>query len=99
MAITLGVQNPGRFGVILNLAVLLTVPLGALIAGVVADLFGRRKMYGMELTLLIVGIFGLVLTDTRRASFQAIPHIVFWRMIMGLGLGGEYPLSAVITAE
>jgi PHS family inorganic phosphate transporter-like MFS transporter len=98
MAIVLKIQDTGRFGVLLNLAVLLTVPLGALISGVVADLCGRRKMYGLELILLIAGIFGLVLTDTK-GNISATAFIVFWRMIMGLGIGADYPLSAVITAE
>jgi PHS family inorganic phosphate transporter-like MFS transporter len=25
--------------------------------------------------------------------------LVFWRVVMGIGIGGDYPLSAVITSE
>jgi PHS family inorganic phosphate transporter-like MFS transporter len=99
MATALGIQDTKRFGVLLNLAVLLTVPLGSLVSGVVADLYGRRKMYGLELVLIITGTLGLVLTDTKRSTSATVSFIVFWRMIMGLGIGADYPLSAIITSE
>jgi PHS family inorganic phosphate transporter-like MFS transporter len=100
LAIVLGIQNPARFGVLLNLAVLVTVPLGALIFGVALDLVGRRTMYGLGFPLLIAGIIGLAIVDTSHARLtDTISMILFWRSIMGLGIGGGYPLSAVIAAE
>jgi MFS family permease len=60
IVIALGIKNPGGFGIILSLATLLAVPLGSLISGVVADIYGRRRIYGLELLLLIIGIFGLL---------------------------------------
>ncbi|KAG0648410.1 Inorganic phosphate transporter [Hyphodiscus hymeniophilus] len=58
--------------------------LGQLIFGFLADRFGRRKLYGLELIVVIFGTLG---------------WIMFWRFFVGLGIGAEYPLSAVITAE
>jgi len=25
--------------------------------------------------------------------------LIFWRVLMGIGIGGDYPLSAIITSE
>jgi PHS family inorganic phosphate transporter-like MFS transporter len=25
--------------------------------------------------------------------------LIFWRVIMGIGIGGDYPLSSIITSE
>jgi PHS family inorganic phosphate transporter-like MFS transporter len=100
IVIAFGIKNPGGFGVLLSLATLLAVPLGSLISGVVADLYGRRRIYGLELLLLIIGIFGLLSSNTIYGAFANSPGIiVFWMMIMGMGIGADYPLSAVITAE
>jgi PHS family inorganic phosphate transporter-like MFS transporter len=100
IVIALGIKNPGGFGIILSLATLLAVPLGSLISGVVADIYGRRRIYGLELLLLIIGIFGLLSSNTTCGAVANGPGIiVFWMMIMGVGIGADYPLSAVITAE
>jgi PHS family inorganic phosphate transporter-like MFS transporter len=32
-------------------------------------------------------------------AVNIIGVIAFWRFIMGIGVGGDYPLSAVITSE
>jgi len=36
--------------------------------------------------------------DTK-GSFGIYSQIIFWRFILGIGIGGEYPLSAAITSE
>lgn len=32
-------------------------------------------------------------------AISIIGVLVFWRFIMGIGIGGDYPLSATITSE
>lgn len=74
--------------------------LGQLIFGFLADRFGRRKLYGMELVVAIFGTLGLVQCSAGyHGSMNILGWIMFWRFFVGLGIGAEYPLSAVITAE
>jgi PHS family inorganic phosphate transporter-like MFS transporter len=75
--------------------------LGQLIFGFLADRFGRRKLYGLELIVVIFGTLGLVQSSAgyNNATMSILGWLMFWRFFVGLGIGAEYPLSAVITAE
>ncbi|KAG0268956.1 Inorganic phosphate transporter pho84 [Linnemannia exigua] len=66
--------------------------------GYLADRLGRKRMYGVELVIIIVATFGQALSGN---SYGLSLHwsIMIWRFILGIGVGGDYPLSAVITSE
>ncbi|KAH6605362.1 hypothetical protein Trco_007069 [Trichoderma cornu-damae] len=74
------------------------IVLGMIIFGWLADAFGRRRMYGIELIIIIVGTFGCALASPS-PTISAAGLLVFWRVMMGIGIGGDYPLSSVITSE
>jgi len=66
--------------------------------GILADVVGRKKMYGLELIMIIFATLAQALTSNSPAiSITGI--ICFWRIIMGIGVGGDYPLSSIITSE
>ncbi|RIA93138.1 major facilitator superfamily domain-containing protein [Glomus cerebriforme] len=71
---------------------------GQLIFGWMADRFGRKKMYGVELMIIIVATIGSALSP-KNLSIDMYTIIIVWRVILGLGIGGDYPLSAIITSE
>ncbi|ORE08843.1 phosphate:H+ symporter [Rhizopus microsporus var. microsporus] len=72
--------------------------IGQLLFGWLADRVGRKRMYGVELMIIIIGTIGQTLVgNAPAASFWAV--ITFWRVFVGIGIGGDYPLSSVITAE
>ncbi|KAJ5130073.1 uncharacterized protein N7515_006112 [Penicillium bovifimosum] len=72
--------------------------IGQLFFGWLADRIGRRRMYGIELMVIILSVLAQALaSDSRAISITGL--LVFWRVVMGLGIGGDYPLSSVITAE
>ncbi|KAI9247543.1 phosphate:H+ symporter [Sporodiniella umbellata] len=72
--------------------------IGQLLFGYLADRVGRKRMYGVELMIIIVGTVGQTLVgNSPAASFWGV--ITFWRILVGIGIGGDYPLSSVITSE
>jgi len=71
---------------------------GQLLFGWLADVVGRKKMYGVELMIIIVATFGQAVSGNGDAV-SIIGVLVVWRFIMGVGVGGDYPLSAVISSE
>ncbi|GAN01616.1 MFS transporter, PHS family, inorganic phosphate transporter [Mucor ambiguus] len=72
--------------------------IGQLLFGYLADRVGRKRMYGVELMIIIIGTVGQTLVGNSPAvAFWAV--ITFWRILVGIGIGGDYPLSSVITAE
>jgi MFS transporter, PHS family, inorganic phosphate transporter len=60
--------------------------------GRVADKLGRKKIYGYEALVLAVG-----------AITTAFAPNIWWliglRGVLGLGIGGDYPVSATIMSE
>ncbi|KAM0753099.1 phosphate permease [Meredithblackwellia eburnea MCA 4105] len=71
---------------------------GQLLFGYLADVFGRKRMYGIELMVIIVATVGQAVAG-HGPAISIIGVLVFWRFLMGLGIGGDYPLSATITSE
>ncbi|KAI5868543.1 phosphate permease [Durotheca rogersii] len=72
--------------------------IGQVIFGWLADKYGRRRMYGVELAIIVFSTFSCSLVAASQAiSFTGL--MTFWRVMMGIGIGGDYPLSAVITSE
>ncbi|KKK25333.1 hypothetical protein AOCH_006910 [Aspergillus ochraceoroseus] len=72
--------------------------LGQLLFGWLADRVGRKRMYGIELMIIIVATLGQALAAESRAV-SITGQLAFWRVVMGVGIGGDYPLSSVITSE
>ncbi|KAJ6494681.1 inorganic phosphate transporter [Mycena vitilis] len=71
---------------------------GQLLFGWLADVVGRKKMYGVELMIIIVGTFAQALSGGAHAV-SIVGVLVVWRFLMGIGIGGDYPLSATISSE
>ncbi|TFK88822.1 inorganic phosphate transporter [Polyporus arcularius HHB13444] len=74
------------------------VLLGQLLFGWLGDVLGRKRIYGMELAVIMVATFGQALTAPAPA-INVVGVLIFWRFVMGIGIGGDYPISAVITSE
>jgi PHS family inorganic phosphate transporter-like MFS transporter len=86
--------------VLINLSVLVGTFFGQILVGILADRYGRKRMYGIELLVLTVAtVLMSICSKGVLASTNRLGWLVAWRFVMGLGIGGDYPLSAVITAE
>ncbi|KAJ5675777.1 major facilitator superfamily domain-containing protein [Penicillium macrosclerotiorum] len=84
----------------INVATLAGSAIGQLLFGWLTDRLGRRKLYGLELVLVIFATLGMSQASTGLYNNMSIlSWIVFYRFFLGMGIGAEYPLSAVITAE
>ncbi|KAH9481562.1 Repressible high-affinity phosphate permease [Psilocybe cubensis] len=85
-----------------DLGVKVATPVGTLVGqllfGWLADVVGRKRMYGVELMIIIVSTFAQALSGEAHAV-KIIGVLIVWRFIMGVGIGGDYPLSAVISSE
>ncbi|KAH7884621.1 major facilitator superfamily domain-containing protein [Phlebopus sp. FC_14] len=71
---------------------------GQILFGWLADMLGRKRMYGVELMIMIIATFGQALSGSAPAV-SIIGVLIVWRFIMGVGIGGDYPLSAIISSE
>ncbi|QLG72223.1 hypothetical protein HG535_0C05770 [Zygotorulaspora mrakii] len=72
--------------------------IGQITFGTLADVLGRKKIYGIELIIVISAtILQCTVGPSPAISFPAV--LTFYRIIMGIGIGGDYPLSSIITSE
>lgn len=72
--------------------------IGQVVFGILADVVGRKRMYGLELIIIIFATLAQALSAAS-PSMSITGVICFWRVIMGIGIGGDYPLSSIITSE
>jgi PHS family inorganic phosphate transporter-like MFS transporter len=66
--------------------------IGALVFGRIADVFGRKVIYTLVALIMIVGAIASALAP-------GFLFLVVARFVLGLGIGGDYPVSAVLMSE
>ncbi len=71
---------------------LLASAIGALLFGRVADMLGRKRIYGAEVLVLAAGAIACAFSPN-------IWWLICLRFILGIGIGGDYPVSATIMSE
>ena len=77
---------------VLNAVMLGAAFLGALVFGRVADKIGRTKVYWMSAALMVIAAVGSALAPS-------LAVLVAFRFLLGFGVGGDYPVSAVLMSE
>ena len=83
--------SSGRLA-LLNSTMLAAAFLGALVFGRFADVAGRKRVYWMVAVIMVVGALGSALSP----SFWVL---IAFRFLLGFGVGGDYPVSAVLMSE
>lgn len=71
---------------------------GQLTFGHLADRLGRRRAFIATAVLMCLGSTGAA-AATPIAGISAVQVMTFWRFVLGIGIGGEYPVSGAVTAE
>jgi MFS family permease len=66
--------------------------IGAFVFGRIADVLGRKSVYTAVAVVMIVGAIASALSP-------GFLFLVVSRFVLGLGIGGDYPVSAVLMSE
>lgn len=85
---------------LINIATLAGTAVGQVFFGILADKIGRKKVYGAELLVVIAATLGIAMSSSgAHGSMDMLSWLIWWRIFVGIGVGADYPLSAVITSE
>ncbi|MGH3263106.1 MAG: MFS transporter, partial [Trebonia sp.] len=76
----------------LNAVMLGAAFLGALFFGRLADAIGRTKVYWMSAAIMVFAAIGSALSPS-------LAVLIVFRFLLGFGVGGDYPVSAVLMSE
>lgn len=78
----------------------LTYLLSHLSLGYLADALGRKAIYGKELMLIILATILCLTTPTGSLSpDHALYYLSAFRILLGIGVGGDYPMSASVSSD
>jgi MFS transporter, PHS family, inorganic phosphate transporter len=77
---------------LLNSMTLAASFIGAFVFGRIADLLGRKRVYWLVAAIMVIGAIG-------SAVAPAFWVLILFRFILGVGVGGDYPVSAVLMSE
>jgi PHS family inorganic phosphate transporter-like MFS transporter len=77
---------------LLNATMLGAAFIGAFVFGRIADLVGRKRVYWMVAAVMAVAAIGSALAPGYWV-------LIGFRFLLGLGVGGDYPVSAVLMSE
>jgi MFS transporter, PHS family, inorganic phosphate transporter len=77
---------------LLNSTMLAAAFLGAFVFGRFADVAGRKRVYWVVAAIMIVGALGSALSPS-------LWVLIAFRFVLGFGVGGDYPVSAVLMSE
>ena len=83
----------------IKVAALIGVIIGDLLFGYLSDILGRKKMYGSELLIIICTTIVSCFAADTPSGMTVCGMLIFWRFFLGIGIGGDYPVSAIMTAE
>ncbi|KZT69489.1 MFS general substrate transporter [Daedalea quercina L-15889] len=68
--------------------------------GYAADYFGRKAVYGKELILIIFATIFCISDPTGDLTATgSILWLSIWRIVLGIGIGGDYPMSASVATD
>ncbi|MFZ0162013.1 MAG: MFS transporter [Trebonia sp.] len=83
--------SPGKLA-LLNSTMLFAAFIGAFVFGRFADVTGRKRVYWIVAAIMIAGALGSALSP----SYWVL---IAFRFVLGFGVGGDYPVSAVMVSE
>ncbi|RKO95306.1 MFS general substrate transporter, partial [Caulochytrium protostelioides] len=88
-----------KYYTVVRIATLWGSLLGNLIFGYIGDRFGRKKMYGTELIVIVISTFGMSFSASSPRAVNIVAVVMIWRFLFAIGIGGDVPTSTVIAAE
>ncbi len=77
---------------LLSAAAIFGAAAGPFVFGRLGDLLGRKTIYGIEMLILVFGAVGSALA-------WSFASLILFRLVLGFGIGGDYPMSATIMSE
>ncbi|KAJ2156454.1 hypothetical protein GGF46_005175 [Coemansia sp. RSA 552] len=90
---------PKKWDTLIKIAVQIGCLLGQLVLGRLGDKIGRTTVYAASLMIAIVTTVASAFSNSMVKGFNVFVVLFIWRVLLGFGIGGDYPLTATIVSE
>ncbi|KAJ7473468.1 major facilitator superfamily domain-containing protein [Mycena latifolia] len=92
------IANAPLQGGVLKAAANIGCVVGQISFGLAGDVFGRKAVYGIEMMVTTLATV-LIISGPLSLGPDLFTYITVFRAIMGVGIGGDYPMSASVVAD
>ncbi|KAJ2732434.1 hypothetical protein IW152_003829 [Coemansia sp. BCRC 34962] len=90
---------PKKWDTLIKIAVQIGCLLGQLIMGRLGDKIGRTTVYSAGLMIAIITTIASAFSSSMVRGFNVFIVLFIWRLLLGFGIGSDYPLTATIVSE
>ncbi|PIA15534.1 MFS general substrate transporter [Coemansia reversa NRRL 1564] len=90
---------PKKWDTLIKIAVQIGCLLGQLVLGRLGDKIGRTTVYSASLMIAIITTIASAFSNSMVKGFNVFIVLFIWRVLLGFGIGGDYPLTATIVSE
>ncbi|KAJ2788753.1 hypothetical protein GGI18_002776 [Coemansia linderi] len=90
---------PKKWDTLIKIAVQVGCLLGQLIMGRLGDKVGRTTVYSAGLMIAIITTIASAFSSSMVRGFNVFIILFIWRLLLGFGIGSDYPLTATIVSE
>ncbi|KAJ3034378.1 hypothetical protein HDV00_005064 [Rhizophlyctis rosea] len=73
--------------------------IGQVLFGILGDRLGRKSMYGATMLIIIACSLGTIFAAPLLAGLSIFATFGIWQLLLGIGIGGDYPMAATISGE
>lgn len=67
--------------------------------GTLGDIYGRRRVWPAGLVVTIIATVIMISGPLSLGHKGLFTYITIWRVIMGIGIGGDYPMSSAAVSD
>jgi PHS family inorganic phosphate transporter-like MFS transporter len=92
------IANAPLQGGVLKAAANIGCVIGQITFGLAGDVFGRKAVYGIEMIVTTIATV-IIIAGPLSLGVKLFTWITVWRIILGIGIGGDYPMSASVVAD
>ncbi|KAJ7100970.1 major facilitator superfamily domain-containing protein [Mycena belliarum] len=92
------IANAPLQGGVLKAAANIGCVVGQIAFGLAGDVFGRKAIYGIEMMVTTLATI-LIIAAPLSLGAGLFTYITIFRVLMGIGIGGDYPMSASVVAD
>ncbi|KAJ1796957.1 hypothetical protein LPJ59_003435 [Coemansia sp. RSA 2399] len=90
---------PKEWDTLIKIAVQVGCLMGQLLLGRLGDKVGRTTVYAASLMIAIFTTIASAFSNSMVKGINVFVVLFIWRVLLGFGIGGDYPLTATIVSE